>query len=136
MNADIEMGVDGMQAYGRADALVTRMSKTPEFTRMFKTPGIERIQNAGGFGGLLKKDWEDLISLRNVLGPTHSSVLQHCQFNSVARRVRVKASDFGAGSKLDKRSRWVKVCLMLNQYIENLPVQEVPTMISFTGCQV
>ena len=70
-----------------------------------------------GLGKFSEAEWMDLISLRAVLPSTISKILQACQFNAVAGRVRVHTSDFGMAAKLDPRAPWVKAAMLLSQYM-------------------
>ena len=72
-----------------------------------------QVSNLGKFSC---DEWKDLIALRRPLPGSIAKILQTCQFNVSAGRVRVRPSDFRLSAKLDPRAPWAKVALLLWQY--------------------
>jgi hypothetical protein len=133
LNATVQWGEDEMQAFGRASEMVDRLSSGDGTTTIGLC--IASLQIIG-LGQFTVDDWKDFLTLRMALPTAHSQVLQNCQFNACAGRVRVKPCDFGLSAKLDPRAPWAKVALILFQYISSL--QDATGGVSahtFTGRQ-
>ena len=128
MNAGIQLGEDEMQAFGRTHQLITKLGDQ-KFT---DASVLEKIR-VGGMGTFSDSEWLHMIKLRAGLPTPVADVLQTCHFQASAGRVRVKAADFGQAARLDPRTPWSKVALMLLQYIGNLPAQSEAVAATFTG---
>ena len=128
LNSAIENGMDEMQAFGRVDILMSRMSekerwkgKKPTDAEVLKE--VEKI----GFGKFPVEDWMNLIQLRCCLEPELAKVLRTCQFEACASRVRVRPGDFALVSELHADVPWVKVAILLQKYIGTLH-EKFPTV--------
>ena len=103
LNATVQWGEDEMQSYGRGSDMVDRLANKDGTTTIASL--IAALQTIG-LGQYTVEDWKDFLNLRVSLPISHSQVLQHCQFNACAGRVRVRASDFGLAADLDPRAPW------------------------------
>ena len=133
LNATVQWAEDEMQAFGRASEMVDRLSSADGHATLALCLASLQII---GLGQFTVDDWKDFLALRVALPTAHSKVLQNCQFNACAGRVRVKPCDFGLSAKLDPRAPWAKVALILFQYISSL--QDATGGVSahtFTGRQ-
>ena len=128
MNAGIQLGEDEMQGFGRVHQIVTLMG-----VDKVNVPSVLEKIRVGGMGSFSDSDWLDMIKLRAHLPKAHAELLQTCHFQASAGRVRVKACDFGLAARLDPRTPWSKVALMLFQYIGNLPTQSDAVAQTFNG---
>ena len=138
LNASVTWEEGEDQCFGRVHHMMARLyPEAPpkneggnEGNKQGSNGGTERRQfdvkdmitqlQVAGLGSLPMSDWEALISLRASLPTPIAEVFITCQFHSCAGQVRVRASDFGLAARLDPRTPWVKVCLLLAQYIGNL----------------
>ena len=90
---------------------------------------------ASGLGACGRSEWKDLVLFRRSIPSLHSKIFMTCQFHHCAGQVRVRAADFGAISKLDPRAPWMKVCVLLHQYIGNLEPKSAIALATFQGRQ-
>ena len=136
LNAAIQMGEDEMQAFGRVSAHMQDIPTNKDYSvqeeKAMVQGVIAKIQ-VTGMGSFSAEDWKAFILLKSSLPSTMAKILQVCQFNACAGRVRVKAEDFGRVASLDPRTPWAKVALLLWQYISNMNVSKKTTS-SFSGC--
>jgi len=115
LNAAVQWGEDEMQAFGRVHEM---MERTPsQCGRPVTVDDMVASLQVAGLGKFSSDDWKEIIALRSSLPATIAKVLQACQFNACASRVRVRPSDFGLSAKLDPRAPWTKVAVLLWQYI-------------------
>ena len=117
LNAVVQWSEDEMQSFGRGSDMFERLTNTSGQTTIEKL--IANLQTVG-MGQFTREDWTDFLSLRVSLPLQHAIVLQHCQFNACAGRVRVRPCDFGQAALLDARAPWAKIAIMLCQYISML----------------
>ena len=113
LNASVQWGEDEMQAFGRVDAMMLRLGPSQEEV-------IFASLQVSGLGKFSEDDWKAFIALRSSLPSKIAKILQTCQFNACAGRVRVRPSDFGLTAKLDPRAPLAKVALMLFQYLSSM----------------
>ena len=124
LNAKIDAAEDEMQAFGRIDGIYNQMSKEDKWKdRAKEAAGIpvqavmDCLINRCQLGHYTEGEWKNLIALRQVLTPAHSEILKMCQFNAVGSQIRLKCSSFAAVATLDRRCPFVKVALLLFQYL-------------------
>ena len=134
LNANVQMGEDEMQAFGRVSE---HMSKMPisqdaalsqaELTkqRNLIVSSVINKMEVTGLGTFNKDHWKAFILLRLQLPETMAKIFQTCQFNACAGRVRVRPEDFGVVATIDPRAPWSKVALMLWQYLGNMTKRPV-----------
>ena len=123
LNANVQMGEDEMQAFGRVHAMVERFNVAPsQDTSATTIASILASLEVSGLGTFTQDNWKDFIKLRFSLPKSIAKLLQLCQFEACAGRVRVKPVDFGLVGQLDPRVPWVMVGCMLSQYL-NTPVK-------------
>ena len=141
LNASVAMEEDEMQAFGRVSVVFERMVQDSQNgTHAPVTPAqiLDHIRQSGT-GQFSTEEWVHLISLRSTLSVAHAQVLQTCQFEACASRVRVRASDFGLTAKLDPRASWAKVGVILFQYLNNTDLKKKHTenaTVTFSGRKV
>ena len=75
---------------------------------------------ARGYGPFTRTDFEKFLKFRKDLNPQQTQVLLTCQWNVCDGKARIHTDDFLFTSKLDKRAAWVKVALILHQYLIQL----------------
>ncbi|MDP6721474.1 MAG: hypothetical protein QGF59_22590, partial [Pirellulaceae bacterium] len=119
LNSVVQLGEDEMQAYGRVCAMMSRLAHSQD-AQATTIDTVVRSLEVSGLGAFTMQEWKHLISLRACLPQKVSRVLQTCQFNATAGRVRVKTSDFAMAAKLDPRAHWSAVSVLLHQYIGSL----------------
>ena len=85
---------------------------------------------ASGLGALGRSEWKDLVSFRRSIPSPISKIFMACQFHHCAGQVRVRAADFGVIAKLDPRAPWMKVCVLLWQYIGNMDAKASATPLA------
>ena len=112
LNASAQWAEDEMQAFGRVHEMMARQEGIPS-----TMDGMIASLQVAGLGQYSIEDWKEFIALRSCLPSNIAKVLQTCQFNACAGRVRVRPSDFGLSAKLDPRAPWAKVAVMLWQYM-------------------
>ena len=123
-----------MQAFGRVHEMLRRVAAPSQDTAPPTVDSLISSLQVSGQGTFNSQQWEQLIALRKCLPPKHAEIFKMCQFSLCAGRVRVKASDFGLAAKLDPRAPWVKVALMLWQYIGSADQHHVSADAkTFTG---
>ena len=125
LNAGVQLGEDEMQAYGRVHVLTVRLQALSQNGHdPTKEAGhasrVLKSLEASGLGNFSLDQWNDFIALRMRLPTTISTVMQACQFNMCAGRIRVKSHDFKMASRLDPRCPWSMVALLLSQYVGNI----------------
>ena len=139
LNAAVQLVEDEMQAFGRVDAMFNRMALSQDADKN-TIDGMMASLQVAGLGQFSNINWRDFIALRSCLTPSIAKVLQTCQFNACAGRVRVKAADFRLTAKLDPRAPWSMVAIMLSQYlsvgVQNLDKPASSGLTTFTGIQV
>ena len=64
--------------------------------------------------------WRRFVS---TIGSIYAGVLQTVQFNLAVGRVSVQPQDFGRVAKIEARLQWLKVVVLLYQYIGQTPKQ-------------
>ena len=116
LNATVQLSEDEMQAFGRVDAMMNRMALSRGSGVVKVDQVIEALQ-VSGLGQFSVQEWKHFLALRSSLPASVAKILQACQFNAAAGRVRVRAADFAIAAKLDKYVPWSKVSVMLWQYI-------------------
>ena len=133
LNSAVDMGEDEMQAFGRIDAIVTRMSQSPAWKdkKIPVGPALDNLKLGCGLGQFDEKSWQHFFNLRESLGVPMVKVLTLCQFNIVGSRVRVKADDFGSVAKLESRLHWIKTSLLLHMYLDSVPAPSQSEGINF-----
>ena len=121
LNATIQLSEDEMQAFGRVDALcdVMALSQSKGDAPLDCMTVLERVR-ASGLGVFTEQDWLSFIILRSKLPPNVAKLFIACQFQAAAGRARVKPADFGLVGKLDSRFSWVKVAIILWQYVSTV----------------
>ena len=124
LNAGVQWGEDEMQAFGRVHEMAARLTPSEGGSQPSDDELIANIE-VSGLGQFSRDDWKALIALRLTLPSNVAQILQTCQFNACAGRVRVRPSDFGLSAKLDPRAPWAKVSLMLWQYISSVDQKHV-----------
>ena len=133
LNAGVQWGEDEMQAFGRVHEMMERLAPSQEGTAATIDVMIASLQ-VSGLGQFSCEDWKEFIALRSSLSVSIAKVLQTCQFNACAGRVRVRPSDFGLSAKLDPRAPWAKVALMLWQYIGSADQRHINANVkTFSG---
>ena len=137
LNAGVVMGEDEMQAFARVDALMTKAARKDETTgnEIHQSEAeLMRILEVEGLSPFSTAELTNFIQLRRGLSPRLSKILRTCQFNACASRVRVRPRDFGIAARLDPRTPFGKVSLVLNQYIDSLPAElKKPGDATFSG---
>ena len=119
LNASVSWGEDEMQAFGRVHEMMIRMAPSQEVSHGTVDNMIKSLQ-VSGLGKFSLDEWREFIALRKSLPCSIAKILQTCQFNACAGRVRVRPVDFGLSAKLDPRTPWAKVAVMLWQYIGSM----------------
>ena len=134
LNASIQMQEDEMSAFGRTDAICDVLTKGA--AHLDCSTVLDRLR-ASGLGVFSEQDWMNLIILRSKLPPNVAKLFMTCQFQAASGRVRVKCADFGLVGKLDSRFSWVKVAILLYQYVSTvggLPLPGPSGASSLTFC--
>ena len=133
LNAGVQWGQDEMQAFGRVHEMMVRLAPSQDGTALTLDSMLASLQ-VSGLGQFSCEDWKEIIAFRSSLPGNIAKLLQTCQFNACAGRVRVKPSDFGLSAKLDPRAPWAKVALMLWQYIGSVDQKHIVTTAkTFSG---
>lgn len=136
LNANVQMGEDEMQAFGRVSKHMEDMDvciqEGDEEVRKIVDIVVKKLQVVG-LGQFTWDDWRGFIMLRATLPPTMATVMQTCQFNACTGRVTVKPGDFMRVSTLDPRAPWSKVAMLLWQYIGNMSVKKHLALEQFVG---
>jgi len=127
LNADIAMGEDEMQAFGRISGIMARMSACQDKDVL---PNAMTLVQVSGLGGYSYDDWRGFILLRSSLGKGPvAQILQSISFKACSGRVRVRPDDFALVATLDPRAPWAKVAMMLFQYLGNMNAARKPSTV-------
>ena len=128
LNADIAMGEDEMQAFGRISGIMARMCACQDKDVI---PNAMTLMQVSGLGGYSYDDWKGFILLRLSLGKGNAvaQILQSISFKACSGRVRVRPDDFALVATLDPRAPWAKVAMMLFQYIGNMNASRKPSAV-------
>ena len=123
MNVDTAMEQDEMTCFGRIHEVVNSYVSGVNGPPITIDRVITAIEAFGGYGRLSFQSWREMAKLRISLDAAYADVLQLVQFNVAAGRVSVKPQDFGLVAKMDARLQWMKVVVLLYQYIGQTPKQ-------------
>jgi len=120
LNANVQMGEDEMQAFGRVHALVEKLPPSEE--RQDSTTCINSIISqveVAGLGTFTRDNWKHIAALRFSMPAHMAKLFMMCQFDACAGRVRVKPADFGQAARLDPRAPFAMCGVMLSQFLSN-----------------
>ena len=117
LNAACEMQADEMQNYGAIESILLAVG-----TEANGSYSSEKICAAATRQGVKVPvaDIKSFVAFRSSLPQQLSDVFNACQKHDVKGRVRVRAADFGAAATINPQCPWMKVALMMAQYLSPL----------------
>ena len=126
LNANVSMGEDEMQAFGRIDVVVKaeKLGKDGMTMDILCHRVLDRVRLAG-LGTFTQDDWTKLIALRVALPDGVATMFQVIQCSACMSRVRVRVCDFGNVAKLNAQAPFAMVALLLQGYLGALKTNVV-----------
>jgi len=126
-DSEIQMGEDEMQMLGRVeDAFDALAAKTIE-------PNLTNVLAEMKSVGL--RCWSEehtmcFIEYRLRITKNHAECLRQCVFHSVSGRIVVNPADYKVSSAVDVRALWLKVCIIMRQYMCTLMEKYPPSFVA------
>ena len=114
LNANVQMGEDELQAFGRVCRIIQDVGDGQTAQTI-----LTRCE-AQGLGNFSSPQWFNFIHLGAALPSSFADMMTACIQTSCAGRVRVSSADYGLAAKLDVRSHWSKIAILIHQYISNV----------------
>ena len=132
-DADIEMGEDEVQAQGRVESAIDACEGYNNVTVTPETVLAEMKRK--GLRAYTEDQTRAFIAFRLTVTAAIFKAFRTCVFHSVSGRVNVPSSDYKLVSTLDPRLMWIKISILIHQYMftfaEKFPPGHVTT--AFTG---
>ena len=130
-DADIEMGEDEIQAQGRVESALNVCQQAGTAATV---DAVFKEMKRMGTRAFSDDDTRSFIEFRLALVPGVAQCFRACVFHSVCGRVRVHPADYKLVSTLEPRAMWVKVPIMVRQYMLTLSEKFPPGhLLSITG---
>jgi len=113
-DADVEMGEDEIQAFGRVEIAV-KLCQTDGVD--LTTENVLKAMQRAGLRSFTLEQTRALVDFRLTLSESVAKAFRQLVFASVSGRVTVQAADYKTVSILDVRAMWVKVGLLIHSYV-------------------
>ena len=135
LNANVAMGEDEMQAFGRIDTTLLAVRGSGMQLDTLSQQVLERVRLAG-LGTFTHDDWKLLIAFRVGLPDAVATIFQRIQNSACMSRVRVRVGDFGIVSKFNQQAPFAKVAVLLNSYLSAVKTMDTAINVdTFAGRQ-
>ena len=116
-DADIEMGEDEIQAQGRIESAISAVETTHAGLSL---DAVLAEMRRSGLRSYTEEQTKAFVQFRLSVTPIVAQCFRACVFHAISGRVTVHPNDYACVSSLDVRAMWVKVAIILRQYMATL----------------
>ena len=116
-DADIEMGEDEIQAQGRIESAISAVLTTHAGLSL---EAVLDEMKRSGLRSYTEEQTKAYVQFRLSVTPIVAKCFRACVFSAISGRVTVHPHDYACVSALDVRTMWVKVAILLRQYMATL----------------